>query len=350
MSNSAAPRLLVEGFECLTGPAFPARRSLGMLDLSSPISEALLFRRIASPAPKSISVGLFASALDREVATIAWEGRLAIPGLAASIDGFLREIGGLAGIRGFRRHLKVVDTATTALKRAEEIRDLVAAAACVPPSEVGEGGMVYCHLGHGEAEFVHDAAEAYSSWQFDAYAKRHPRPDVDFDAPEYQAWSEAYRTWVRAEKPPMVFLTTPIHFAGLDATTIRQAFEDEGEVDLPGLLTSACDDHHEDAFEQLVAEDDLFALIAGWLPHAGKGTPEDFALETELAAWNGRQTLVSYMLDPSRYTGTAADVDAAEIARWCAQHVDRANASLEAAGIWAPSAPGAEDAPAPRAA
>ena len=92
---AAAPRILVEAFECLPDQAPPSRRRIGVLDLSDPISDALLFRRISSPAPQIISVGLFASALDRNVSTIAWEGRLAIPNLAASIDAFVSGIGGI---------------------------------------------------------------------------------------------------------------------------------------------------------------------------------------------------------------------------------------------------------------
>lgn len=347
---AAAPRLLVEAFECLPGPAPQSRRRIGLLDLSDPISDALLFRRLASPAPQCVSVRLFAPALDRDVATIAWEGRLAIPDLAASIDAFVSEVGGIEGVRRFRRHLTGVGAADRAVQRAEEFRDLVAQANFVPYPEAGKAAMFYCHLGHGDAEYVSTAADAYPSWRFDDYVRRHPRPDVDFDAPEHVAWSAGYDAWAKQERPPLVFLTTPVHFAGLDAAALRDAFEDDGEVDLPTLLASACEDHHEDAFEQLVDEDGLFDLVAAWLPHAGKGTAEDLALEPALATWNGRQTLVSYMLDETRYTGTSPDVDAGAIARWCARHVERAKASLEEARIWSslPSATG--DVPSSRAA
>lgn len=347
---AAAPRLLVEAFECLPGPAAQSRRRIDLLDLSDPISDALLFRRIASPAPRSISVGLFASALDREVATIAWEGRLAIPDLAASIDAFVSDLGGIEGVRRFRRHLTVVGAATRAVQRAEEFRDLVAQAAFVPCPEAGEGAMFYCHLALGEAEYVATVADAYPSWRYDDYVGRHPRPDVDFDAPEYVAWSAGYDAWARAERPPLVFLTTPLRFAGVDAAALRDAFEDDAEVDLPAILASACEDHHEDAFDHLVDEDALFDLVAAWLPHAGKGTPEDLALEPALADWNGRQTLVSYMLDETRYTGTSSDVDAGAVARWCVRHVERAKASLEAARIWSPLPSAIGDVPSSRAA
>ncbi|MDE4914222.1 hypothetical protein PQI07_26485 [Methylobacterium sp. 092160098-2] len=347
---AAAPRILVEAFECLPDQAPPSRRRIGVLDLSDPISDALLFRRISSPPPQIISVGLFASALDRNVSTIAWEGRLAIPNLAASIDAFVSGIGGIEGIRRFRRHLTDIGTATRAVQRAEEFRDLVAQASFVPLAEAGQGAMFYCHLAHGEAEYVPAAGDAYPAWRYDDYVRRHPRPDVDFDAPERLAWNAGYDAWAGEERPPLVFLTTPVHFAGLDAAALRDAFEDDGAVDLPTLLASACEDHHEDAFEQLVDEDGLFDLVAAWLPHAGKGTAEDLALEPAIATWNGRQTLVSYMLDEARYTGTSTDVDAAAIARWCARHVERAKASLEEARIWSPLPSAIGDAPSSRAA
>lgn len=69
MTATTTPRLLVEGFECLEGQG--TRRSLGMLDLTDPISEALMFRRLASPAPAGIPVRLFASALPRDAADMA---------------------------------------------------------------------------------------------------------------------------------------------------------------------------------------------------------------------------------------------------------------------------------------
>jgi hypothetical protein len=347
---AAAPRILVEAFECLPDQASPSRRRIGVLDVTDPISDALLFRRIASPAPRGISVGLFASALDRDVATIAWEGRLAIPDLSASIDAFVSEVGGIEGVRRFRRHLTGVGAAARAAQRAEEFRDLVAQAAFVPHHEAGEGAMFYCHLALGEAEYVATVADAYPSWRYDDYVARHPRPDVDFDAPEHVAWSAGYDAWARAERPPLVFLTTPLRFAGLDAAALRDAFEDDGEVDLPAILASACDDHHEDAFDDLVDECALFDLVAAWLPHAGKGTPEDLALEQALADWNGRQTLVSYMLDETRYTGTSPDVDADGIARWCSRHLERAKASLDEARIWSPLPSVIGDVPSSRAA
>ena len=349
MTATTTPRLLVEGFECLEGQG--TRRSLGMLDLTDPISEALMFRRLASPAPAGIPVRLFASALPRDAADVAWDGRLAIPGFGTAVDVFCKAVGGLAVMREFRLHLDGIRRAEFALRTAEELQALVAAATFIPPADAAAGqAMFYCHLGAGDSEYLAEADDAYGWWRYDEYVRGNPRPDADSGDPGMAAWSAAYSAWVRTEAPPMVFLTTVMPFAGIDAASIRDAFEDEGKVDVPALLESACDDHHEDAQEDLVDEDALHELVEAWLPHAAKGTPEDLALEAALADWNGRQTLHSFMLDGSRFTATSADAGPEEIARWCARHVDRAEQALAEARIWVPAVSEALDAVAPRAA
>lgn len=337
MTDGLSPRLLVEGFECFNGPGAPARRSIGMLDLTDPITEALLHARLASPAPDRIPINLFASALGREAAAIAWAGRLAIPSFAAAIDRFVEVVGGIGGIREFRLHLKAVEAAASSLTEAEALQSKVASARFVPHEALGDAaGMFHCAFG-SEDDYVEDPAEAYGTWRRDEYDRSHPRPDADFDATETQAWREGYRVWARREKPPIVFLTTLVPFAGVDAATIREAFEDEGRVDLPDILSSACDDHHEDAVEQLVDECQLHEIVRSWLPHAGKGTREDIALETGVAAWNARQTLESFEPDFGRCTGTSHDVDADEIARWCERNVDRARERLTRVKVWRPA-------------
>lgn len=334
MTDATSPRLLVEGFECSDGPGAPVRRSIGMLDLTDPITEALLYARLASPAPQRISVNLFASALGREAADIAWAGRLAIPTFAGAIDRFVEAVGGIGCIREFRLHLKSVQSAAFALEVAEELQAKVAAARFVSHDALGDAArMFHCPCGSGD-DYVEDPAEAHGTWRRDDYERSHPRPKADFDAPETEAWREAYRIWARREKPPMVFLTTLVPFAGVDPATIREAFEDEGRVDLPNILSSACDDHHEDAIEQLVDESQLHEIVRSWLPHAGKGTMEDLALEAGVAAWNARQTLESFEPDFGRSTGTSLDVDAVEIARWCERNVERARQSLSLAQVW----------------
>lgn len=343
MTDASPPRLLVEAFECLDGPGAPVRRSIGMLDVTDPITEALLYRRLAFPAPERIAVGLFSSALGREAADVAWGGRLAVPGFAAAIDRFVAAIGGLGQVRDFRRHLKAAADALAALERAEELRSTSIAAAFVQAGDLPEEPrMFHCPLGSAEGDYVGDPSDAYPFWRHAEYERLHPRPKADFDAPETVAWREAYAAWARTEKPPMVFLTNPVHFAGVDASTIREAYEDEGKVDLPDILTSACDDHHEDAIEEIVDEGALHALVAAWISNAGKGTPEDLALEAGIAEWNGRQTMVSYEADPTRCTGTSPDVDAAEIARWCDRHVERTREALARARIWSAAQPGAD--------
>lgn len=346
MTDATSPRLLVEGFECFDGPGAPARRSIGMLDLTDPICEALLYARLASPAPQRISVNLFASALYREAADLAWAGRLAIPGFAGAIDRFVGSIGGLGNIREFRRHLRDVNTAAAALTRAEELATMVGAAEFVAHDALGcSSRMFHCPFG-SEDDYVEDPAEAYGTWRRDDYDRSHPRPKADYDAPETEAWREGYRVWARREKPPMVFLTTLVPFAGVDPATIREAFEDEGRVDLPNILSSVCDDHHEDAIEQLVDESQLHEIVRTWLPHGGKGTTEDLALEAGVHAWNARQTLESFEPDFGRCTGTSQDVDAVEIARWCERNVQRARESLAQIQVWLPEG----DARAPKAA
>lgn len=347
MTDAASPRLLVEGFECFDGPGAAARRSIGTLDLTVPITEALLYRRLASPAPPRISVNLFASALDRVVADVAWSGRLAIPGIATAIDRFVLAIGGLGNIREFRRHLTDIENATFALTRAVELRTTVAAAAFVPLDALGDAPrMFHCPCGFAEGDYVEDPSDAYPFWKQAEYERLHPRPTADFDAPEIEAWREGYRVWSHTERPPMVFLTTCVPFAGVDAAAVREAFEDEGKVDLSEILTSACDDHHEDAIEQLVDEGDLHRVVEAWLPHAGKGTAEDLALEAGISTWNARQTMESFEADLGRCTGTSSSVDADEIARWCERNVERARGNLTRVQIW--QAP--PDVAAPRAA
>lgn len=141
MTATTTPRLLVEGFECLEGQG--TRRSLGMLDLTDPISDAIMFRRLASPAPMGIPIRLFASALPRGIADVAWDGRLAIPGLGTAIDAFCKAVGGLAAMRDLRLHLDGIRRAEFALRTAEELQALVAAATFVPPAEAAAGQAMF---------------------------------------------------------------------------------------------------------------------------------------------------------------------------------------------------------------
>lgn len=334
MTDATSPRLLVEGFECFDGPGAPARRSIGMLDLTDPISEALLYARLASPAPQHVSVNLFATALRREAADLAWAGRLAIPAFAGAIDDFVEAVGGIGSIRKFRRHLRDIEAATSSLTESDDLLTKVVGAQFVPHESLGEASRMFHSPFQLGDDYVEDPAEAYGTWRRDEYDRSNPRPNADYDALETEAWREGYRVWARREKPPMVFLTTLVPFAGVDPATIREAFEDEGMVDLPNILTSACDDHHEDAIEQLVDESQLHEIVRLWLPHAGKGTAEDLALDTEVAAWNARQTLESFEPDFSRCTGTSQDVDADQIVRWCERNVERARQRLAQARIW----------------
>jgi hypothetical protein len=178
-------------------------------------------------------------------------------------------------------------------------------------------------------DYAQDAESGLSSWGWDSFVRQYPRPDVDFGTPQAQAWDEAYAAWQRGEAPPYAWATVAVPWEGVLATDIRQNLADEGSFDLSSLMESSLEDHYEDAYESVVDEDALWAFMTKWeaLPH--DGFSQDMELETFLAGWNARQTIVSYEWDKTTLVPMFPDATHAEALQWCERRVDKARAALE---------------------
>jgi hypothetical protein len=150
------------------------------------------------------------------------------------------------------------------------------------------------------------------------------------------AWDVAYGKWVAENAPPFLFGTNEMHWDGIDPADLRLQIEEDGTADASVLVENGLSDHYDDAANDVVDEVGIDVIVKEWAPHAGKGTPEDLALEEKVAAWNAKQRIMSYypnfkIILPSREGHTKEDAIA-----WCSRRVAEVRAELDGMSRWTP--------------
>lgn len=365
------PRFVTAAFEAVDNPDGTERERIpmGEVDLTNSIAEKADRMRGGFDVERFASdvlIGDISPDLPEDMRKVAWAGRLATPSFREDAIAFVEAIGGVERMPEFKERLDVVKGLERNLERAKEtLRDVRAATLVKPSPDIV---MFYAPANHDP--YVTELEDAYSGLEWDAYVKTHPRP-AEFEGPVYDAWIAGLRDAPRVA-PLHVFATLPSHWAGLDPAFVRSevadaiegAAEAEAErladiasgkparerpivatpFDVEEHFYSDLQDHYEDAHRDVVDLDGVCAILDAWEPHAGKGTPEDLALEGKLAEWNARQTIVSYGADMTRILSIYGDDHATIVAR-CEKDVLALEEAVEAASVWEERQP--EAAPAP---
>ena len=365
------PRLVTPAFEAIDNPdgSEASRIALGPVDLTASFADKADRMRSAFVAEEFASgllVQDISPDLPETVRKVAWDGRLALPRLREDVAAFVDALGGPDRIHELKSRLDLVKAAERRVESARETLREVSAATLVPPSP-----DIVMYYAPGQFDpYVQELDEAYSEVEWEAYAKVHPRPPL-FEGAEQDAWLAGLRAAPKVG-PLHVFATLPQRWDGLDPAFLRSEVADavagaeEAEAerladlaagkparsapilpdafDVEEHIYSDLQDHYEDAQNDVVDLEGLHDIVSEWRPHAGKGTPEDLALEARLAEWNERQTIVSYHPDMTRILSIHGDDHAAIVAR-CERDVRAREADVEAASSWEARQP--EPAPAP---
>lgn len=265
------------------------------------------------------------------------KARVAVPGFGNKVSAFIEKVGGVQAVANLHKLHEGVRSAKTRLEEAKKQVETVRKATC--RMDCAGYVMVFSdHISRNEGYVqVEDLQGAFDFHRYDEYAAILPKPDLE--TPEHNAWWAQYRRWVDHVAPPFVFATNPIVWNGMDPDDLRQDVleaKDCGEdYDVyQAVHDRVSDEHWEGAYEEVVDLADLSAIIEEWLPHAGTGSAEDKALESKVAAWNAKQNLVSYMVDPAVVVALKGATQA-DIIAWCESEVERRKRELhEARNAW----------------
>ena len=304
-------------------------------DLAPAVAETLRRnpRRFDAWIKGDILVRDVAASIPSNASAAAWRGDICLVGFAEKVLGFVETIGGLKNMDLYVKTLDRVRSKTRIVEEAE--KELAAVRAARFSSDFKAYGMFYAP--HTRDDYVSDPADAYDSWGWDTFEALDPRPkDAFVGDPPYEAWSNRYQSWKRQNAPLFVYGTTEHHWGGIDPAELRQALDEDG-IDLDMILDNAMVDHHEDARESIVDEPTLWDIVEAWTPHAGTGSPEDLSLEDKVAAWNAKQTIVSYMADETVILPAFVGVTFEDCVTCCERRVESARKALAGAENWPPS-------------
>lgn len=322
------PRVAVEAFAIEDDGT---RRSLGEVDLTHAVVQDMM----PLGRPREMSFPPMAMAmspsLDDTMRGLAFKGRLAIPSLETEVGGFLEAIGGLDGVPAAKKHLHDLADARRSLESSERLLDVVTRARLASADEFEMYGTPF----HGDRDFVSELVEAYEGYRWDEFAATEPRPETG--AAELAAWDAAHRAWVRKVAPPFVFGTRKVRWAGVDESAIRTEREENDGVDVAAMLENELSDHFDQAYDHLVDVPALEVIVAEWSAHAHSGDEIDKGLGEKLAAWNARQSIVSFHEDRSAVVPAFDGVGMTEIREWAEAALEDRRAILDATRIgWEP--------------
>jgi hypothetical protein len=166
-----------------------------------------------------------------------------------------------------------------------------------------------CYFDPDKADYTSDLDELEDR-RIEAYLEDRYGPSVFRDR-NIDDGSEEWQEGRRVVAPVYVWGTTPSSWSGLqindldDAEELAQRFGDD-------ILSGSLDDHHEDAFEDIVDIEELYAIVDEALRTWGledrkanevlaedvfsdrcKSLLEDQAFQSKLAAWNAKQKIIS---------------------------------------------------------
>jgi len=326
------PRLLVEAFE--TDEEGNDLRSLGMQDLTDAVVRAMCpspsrhVREIEMPP----MVMTLQSGLSEEARRLGYGARLALTGFGDRLEEFIVRIGGRALLPDFRKRLDEASWVSVLLRDAE--KELAAVRAARFEEDASRQVMV--HLSHDARDYADSPDDAYGYWQWHEYTDKHPVPGWDREEDRNEWWVR-YHAWTDENAPPFVFGTLPDPWQGVNAEDLRIEARDVGEINLPAMLEGWLEVHYEGAYDDVVDERELEAIVKEWLPHAGWGNAEDKALEGKVSAWNARQNIVAYVPDFGTVLPTGNAKTHADAIAWCERHVAGLRRRLDELSRWQPA-------------
>ncbi len=327
------PRLVVEAHE--TDEQGTRILSLGLQDLTAAVVSRMVPYRGSPlrPFPEHLTVQSVGEGLSFAARTVGYAGRLSLPGFNDALAAFVERVGP-GRMSAFKDRLDRIRSAVWALEGAATELERVRRA------EFSEDlSRSDCYFLHGD-EFAFDREDWYSHWDWDAYVKANPRPPL-FDSPQYADWERARDAYVAAHAPPYVFATSPLRWRGVDAADIRERIaelEPDEDYDVDHLLESEMDQHHEDAYDQIVDASELQDIAESW-----RKTPTSrrrFAtLEKKVAAWNAKQSIVSYFQDSGLIMPAFPGKSKEDAVAWCEATLAARIAALRDLHVWAAEAP-----------
>lgn len=328
-SMAAIPRFRIEAFDGSNDT------SLGMLDLTESIAGSLTRQpRLAEDWIKGqgVLISHLSPFYNASIDKVAYAGNLSLPRFGSAFERFLKKAGGVESMKALYRTLKDIRHADWDVVRAEEELDQVRKASWQEDVRAFE----FLFSRHLQDEYVQEAEGAFDDWIWNMYVESDPAPR-DVHSPEYEAWKERSQAWLRNTAPPFLFGTVPNKWFGLAPLDVRAQFEEEEKVHVWDLIENSLSNHHEEAEDQVVDAEGIEKIVTEWLPHAGKGTSEDLALERLMAEWNDKQDIVSYYPDTSVIVPAWDGATHEAAIAWAERRVDAARAKVaELEDSWQP--------------
>lgn len=326
------PRLLVEAFE--TDDDGNRLRALGMQDLTKPVVEWMLPYRASGllrAFPDNPTVSSLSDGLSEEARRVGFDGRLALPGLAAAVEAFIAQVGGAEAVRKFKERLNEIRHQSYAIERAQTELERVRKASFSNDFS----GLEFVFLSHGD-EYLADFGDAYNSWGWDDYIARHPRPQFIYDkdgpgfgGPEYEAWNTAYAAFVRETAPSFVYATTPDVWGGVNAGGIRASIEDDEAFDADDHLSNEMCEHYEDAYSDIVDPDELQEIVERWMKNRA-----DAVFDREIASWNAKQSITSYFPNYAVILPAFPGKTKADAVAWCEADIAAQKRKFAELHVW----------------
>lgn len=131
---------------------------------------------------------------------------------------------------------------------------------------------------------------------------------------------------------PLAFGARQLVWEGISAEQVYE-FREEGEdftvSSIESLIDNSLVAHHEDAHSHLVDVDELYEILGEWAEQEAEGREKDFDLERKLAAWNGKQRLLSYYPDQGVVIPLAPGLSHSDLVAWCESRVERLESKLD---------------------
>lgn len=270
----------------------------------------LLVQDISSPIPEPQRAAAYAGkiTIDKDFVTklnafAAENGLLETDGADTAVKTILAKSRPFMNAKALDRHYRDIQRAASRIEDAA--RMIRSAEKGRITTEEEDTRMVADPLGD---RYVTDVEDLVEDWGYDAYVEIEPNPGYGTEG--YDAWSARYDAWKNEHMLPFVYGTTDIKFADLTAEQLLEEYRDYDDRSLAaiaeGLIESRLDEHHEEAYDDIVGIDELCDGLKAWEgsrkggeKRLGEFQPADKELHDIVSAFNTKQTLVSYMQVPT---------------------------------------------------
>lgn len=258
-------------------------------------------------------VGSLGLRLTAEENALRLKGKLVLTGFQRNLISFLSQVPDGQHQRALFDHLRKIETAELRLTLRKNLWEQISEARMATPRD---GSPLL--LPETDDVFVESCEEALE------YLSE--EKDVDLMG---MSLAELRRLNVC----PFLYATKKHPWGeGIRAEDVREIYENEGEITvstIENMLECAAVDHYEEAYYDLVDVDDLRQTLYLWAKKQAAGEGDDFGLEEKLAAWNAKQTIVSYYADCKIIVPLMPEVTHATAVQWCADQVREAEEQLE---------------------